>query len=258
MKSPLCYMGGKSRLVKKIVPMIPEHKCYVEPFCGAAWIFFGKDPSEAEVLNDADGELVNFWRVIQHHLQPFLDYYKYAIISRKLFDLENIKRPETLTDIQRAVRYYYLQRLAFGGKTHDRTFGTTTSGGPRLNLATIEESLLEVHWRLERVVVENLDSCDCIRRYDRPETFFYIDPPYFKTAGYGRKWDQEDFVRLNFALLKIAGKFIMSINDAPEIRELFKKFRISKVSTAYSITNGRTANNGRKKERSELIIRNFK
>lgn len=135
-------------------------------------------PSKCEVINDADGELVNLWRVIQHHLETFLAYYKHAIVSRKIFELENLKRPETLTDIQRAVRYYYLQRLAFGGKTTDRTFGTATSGGPRLNLSTVEETLLEVHWRLKGVVIENLDCCDCIRRYDRPETFFYIDPPY--------------------------------------------------------------------------------
>ncbi|NQU75729.1 MAG: DNA adenine methylase, partial [Planctomycetes bacterium] len=170
MKSPLNYLGGKSRLAARIVDLIPKHTCYCEPFCGAAWVLFAKDPamSKVEVINDADGELVNFWRIIQHHLEEFLRYYKYAVVSRKVFELENRKDPTTLTDIQRAVRYHYLQKLGFGGKTHGRTFGVSASSGPRLNLATIEDTLLEVHWRLERVIVENLDAVAFIARYDRP------------------------------------------------------------------------------------------
>jgi hypothetical protein len=160
------------------VARIPEdHVCYCEPFCGAAWVFFGKEPSKLEVLNDMDGELVNFWRVLQHHLQPFMEYFKYAVISRRLWQWENKKAPETLTDFQRAVRYYYLQRLGFGGKTAARTFGSGATRPMNLNLTTMEETLLEVHWRMERVTIEHLDACNCIERYDRPSTFFYIDPP---------------------------------------------------------------------------------
>lgn len=110
MRSPLNYLGGKSRLAERIVKLIPEdHICYCEPFCGAAWVLFTKQPSKVEVINDADGELITFWRVVQNHLEEFLRYYKWALISRRLFELENMKNPETLTDIQRAVRYFYTQ-----------------------------------------------------------------------------------------------------------------------------------------------------
>ena len=133
MNSLISYLGGKSRLVKKIVPLIPDdHLCYCEPFCGAAWILFGKQPSKVEVINDMDGELITFWRVIQNHLEEFLRYFRFALISRKLFDLENMKNPETLTDIQKAVRYFYLQKNCFGGKTVGRTFGMGATSGPRL------------------------------------------------------------------------------------------------------------------------------
>ena len=133
MNSPLNYLGGKSRLAEKIVKLFPkDHVCYCEPFCGAAWVLFRKEPSKTEVINDADGELVTFWRVIQNHLEEFLRYYRFAVIARKIWDIENKKDPGLLTDIQRAVRYYYLQRLGFGGKTSGRTFGTSTTGGPRL------------------------------------------------------------------------------------------------------------------------------
>ena len=258
MKSPLNYLGGKSRLADKIVPLIPDdHICYCEPFCGAAWVFFRKPPSKAEVINDADGELVTFWRVVQNHLQEFLRYFKHAIISRTIFDLEKKKDPSTLTDIQRAVRYYYLQRLGFGGKTHARTFGTSATDGPRLNLTNIEENMIQVHWRLARVVVESLDACACITRYDRPTTFFYIDPPYWHTAGYAVPFTDQDYPRLRDVLAGIHGRFILSINDTRDVRRIFAQFKLRRVTTTYSASNGRGPNSARTKPRSELLIRNF-
>lgn len=255
MRSPLNYLGGKSRLAERIVKVIPsDHLCYCEPFCGAAWVLFAKEASKVEVINDADGELVTFWRVVQNHLEEFLRYYKWAIVSRRIFDLEGKKDPTTLTDVQRAVRYFYLQRSAFGGKTFGRTFGTSATQAPGLNLATIEDRLLEVHWRLSRVVVENLDACECIVRYDRPTTFFYIDPPYWKTAGYAVPFKDKDFLRLRDTLAGIKGRFLLSLNDAAEVRQMFRRFSIRRVLTTYSTTNGRTENAGRAEQRSELLI----
>ncbi len=259
MNSPLAYFGGKSRLAKRIVPMIPEnHVCYCEPFCGAAWILFKKQPSKVEVINDLDGELVTFWRVVQNHLQPFLEFFKMAIISRKIFDLENRKDPTTLTDLQRAARYYYLQRLGFGGKTSGRTFGACAMRPMNLNLTTIEEALLEVHWRLERVTIEHLDACRCIEKYDRKETCFYIDPPYYHvTQDYCRPFEDNDFQRLADTLSSIKGRFILSLNDDKDIRSMFKKFHQIKIATKYSSGNSRVAADTRTKEHSELLIHNL-
>lgn len=257
MKSPLCYLGGKSRLAPVIVPRIPDHTCYCEPFCGAAWVLFAKEPSRCEVINDMDGELVNFWRVVQHHLLPFLDYFKWAIVSRRIFDLENLKRPETLTDIQRACRYYYLQRLAFGGMTKGRTYGTVTNGLPRLNLTDVSETLLEVHHRLERVNVECLDALDCIRRYDRQHTFFFIDPPYiFNTADYAVTFDR--FEELATLLKTINGRFILSMTDCPEARKIYRGFKVKTVRLKYSINRpSKAAGDARSQDRREVLVSNF-
>lgn len=258
MNSPLSYLGGKSRLAERIVKLIPEdHTCYCEPFCGAAWVFFRKQPSKVEVINDMDGELITFWRIIQNHLEEFLRYYRFAIVSRKLFELANMMDPRTLTDIQRAARYFYLQKSGFGGKTFKRTFGTGATSGPRLNLTTLEETLLEVHWRLARVTVENLDAIECIKIYDRPETLFYLDPPYWHTAGYAVPFDDKDYPRLRSTLNSVAGRFILSLNDTQEVRSIFKGFRIQKVITTYSSGNGRCKNVDRTKSRSEVIIHNL-
>lgn len=146
----LPWVGGKRRLAPHILPLFPEHVCYVEPFCGAAALFFLKEPSKVEVLNDVNGELVNLYRVVQRHLEEFVRQFKWALSSREIYRWMKITPSETLTDIQRAARFFYLQRLGFGGKVDGQTFGTATTSPPRLNLLRIEEDLSEAHLRLSR------------------------------------------------------------------------------------------------------------
>ena len=255
MKSALSYLGGKSRLAPQIVNIMPpDHTCYCEPFCGACWVILAKDPSRAEVINDLDGELVTFWRVIQNHLEEFLRYYKYAVTSRELFELESKKNLGTLTDVQRAVRYFYIQKLGFGGRTSGRSFGTSTTGPARLNLITMEDSLLEIHWRLKSVTIEHLPALECIRRYDRQDTLFYCDPPYYNTTGYAVPFGEQDFIELRDTLAAIKGRFMVSLNDHPAVRELFKDYKFKRLTLKYS--TGRSASS-RAKQRFEVLIQNF-
>lgn len=109
-RSPLAgWMGGKLQLSKRIVAAIPEHTCYVEPFAGAAWVLFRKLESDVEVINDINRELVTFYRCIQHHLEEFVRYFKWVLVARDEFERLKRVEPDTLTDIQRAARFYYLQ-----------------------------------------------------------------------------------------------------------------------------------------------------
>jgi DNA adenine methylase len=127
-----------------------------------------------------------------------------------------------------------------------------------LNLTTIEESLLEVHWRLERVTIEHLTACRCIEKYDRKETFFYVDPPYYHvTQDYCQEFTDDDFIRIRDTLKSIKGRFILSLNDTADIRSMFKAFRQVLVATKYSSGNSRTAADTRSKERRELLIHNL-
>ncbi len=128
------WIGGKRRLAKHILPLFPEHTCYAEPFCGAAALYFLKPQTEVEVLNDINCELINLYRVIKHHLDEFVKQFRWSLTSRQIYKWLQITLEETLTDIQRAARFYYLQKLAFGGKVADQSFGTATTAPPRLNL----------------------------------------------------------------------------------------------------------------------------
>lgn len=247
------WIGGKSQLASRIIAAIPEHTCYCEVFAGAAWVLFRKPESAVEIINDRSSDVVNLYRVLQHHLEEFVRQFKWQLISREEWErLKNVP-PETLTDIQRAAQFYYLQRLSFGGKVAGRTYGTATTHPPRLNLLRIEEDLSAAHLRLSRVWVEHLDFEACIKRHDRDHTFFYLDPPYFGVEGYYGKnlFERDDFQRLADVLSTITGKFLLSINDTPEIREIFRAFMFEEVTVTYSC-----GANSRPKA-GELLIRNY-
>lgn len=252
MNSPLAYIGGKSKLSGTIIEMMPKHRAYCEVFAGAGWVFFRKDPSKYETINDLDSDLMCFYRVLQNHLEEFLKQFKWLLSSREWF--EDWKRQQEaggLTDIQRAARYYYLQRQCFGGRVKGRTFGPGPLRRPRINLLRIEEELSEVHLRLASVTIENLPWETFIERYDRAEVFFYLDPPYYKAPYYNHNMVLEDFQEMAKILDKIKGKFILSINDHPDMREVFKAFKFRQASLKYSVSKGPL------KDAKELLINNF-
>ncbi|EAZ2875435.1 DNA adenine methylase [Salmonella enterica] len=245
------WMGGKRRLAKHILPEFPEHECYVEPFCGAAALFFMKMPTKVEVINDVNSDLVNLYRVVQHHLEEFVRQFKWALISREMFKWLDDTPVETLTDIQRAARFYYLQQMGFGAKITGRTFGTATTTPPKLNLLRLEETLSQAHLRLSRVYVEHLDWQACMEKYDRPHTLFYLDPPYWQTEGYGVDFPFEQYERMAEMARTVKGKVVISINDHPDIRKAFAGFRMQEVSLRHTV-GGRAG-----KQAGELIIFNW-
>lgn len=248
------WIGGKRRLAKYILPLFPGHQCYVEPFAGAAALYFMKPPAKVEVLNDINGDLVNLYRVVQHHLDEFIRQFRWALTSRQIYAWLKSAAPETLTDIQRAARFYYLQKLGFGGKVDGRTFGTATTTPPRLNLIRIEEELSAAHLRLSRTYIEHLPWDECIRRYDRPHTLFYCDPPYWGTEGYGVEFGFEQYVKLSELAKSINGEMLISVNDIPEMRAVFDGLPMKHVDISYSVGgNDRTANTP-----GELVISTFK
>lgn len=255
--SPLIpWIGGKRRLADRLIRLFPQHKCYVEPFAGAAAVFFAKQPSDVEVLNDVNGDLVNLYRVVQHHLEEFVRQFKWALSSREVFKWLQITRPETLTDIQRAARFYYLQVNCFGGKVEGQTFGTATTSPPGLNLLRIEEDLSAAHLRLASTFIERSSWSDCIDRYDRSHTLFYMDPPYWETIGYGVTFGFSEYTRLAAAMRSMKGRAVLSINDHPDIRRAFDGFSVEEVDITYTV-GGNAGGVDRSADRRELVYFNW-
>jgi len=242
------WIGGKRRLADTLLSRFPMHDCYVEVFAGGAALFFMRPPAKVEVINDVNGDLVNLYRVVQHHLEEFVRQFRWALSSRQVFKWQQDAHPPGMTDIQRAARFFYLQQQAFGGRVEGQSWGTATTQ-PAINLLRIEENLSAAHLRLDGVYVENLSWEACIDRYDRAHTLFYCDPPYWETEGYGVEFGWEHYERLAAKMASLKGKLVLSLNDHPAIRECFKAFEMESLEIDYTVGGG-----GNKVTRRELII----
>lgn len=242
------WIGGKRRLADQLIPRFPAHKTYIEVFAGGAALYFLRPPADVEVINDVNGDLVNLYRVVKHHLEEFVRQFKWALSSRELFRWLQDTPPETLTDVQRAARFYYLQQQCFGGKVQGQTWGTATTAPP-VNLLRIEEQLSAAHLRLSSTYIERLDWKECMRRYDREHSFFYLDPPYYETEGYGVDFPFGEYVAMADVMRRLAGKAMVSINDHPAIRECFTGFHMESLDITYTVGGG-----GKPAPRRELVI----
>jgi DNA adenine methylase len=250
------WLGGKRRLADKLIPLFPQHECYVEVFCGGAALYFLRPmPAETEVLNDINGDLVRLYRVLKYHLPEFIRQFEYGITSRQIFEWEKMTRPETLTDIQRAARFFYLQQIAFGAKVQGQNYGTVTEGGS-FDITRIGEKLTAAWRRLGGTNVENLHWLDCMKRYDRPHTFFYCDPPYWETEGYGVPFEYQEYVDMAAFMKSCKGKVMVSINDHPDIRKAYDGLVIldgEQLGIKYSVANS----HGKPETSQELVILNY-
>ena len=247
-------MGGKRNLAARIVLEIDkiEHLCYAEPFVGMGGVFFRRRSAPPlEVVNDRSRDVANFFRVLQRHYQAFVDMMKWQVTTRTEFARLAASNLDTLTDLERAAAFYYLQKTGFGGKVAGRAFGVETTGRGRFDTTRLIPDLEEMHERLAGVVVENLAYGDFIRRYDRPTTLFYLDPPYYGSEkDYGRgMFERSDFEALAALLRGLQGRFILSINDLAPIRQYFAGFTQRRVDTTYSVGGGHRA-----KRTHELLI----
>ncbi len=250
MIGPLPYIGGKNRLATKIISLFPEHATYVEPFAGGAQVFFHKQPSQVEVLNDLDFDIVNFLRVCQHHHEELVRHLKYLVTSRRWYAILSQTNPDSLTDIQRAARFFYLQKNSYGGLILRRTFHYGVIQRPNYNPERIPEVLEQVHLRLRTVQIEALPYQQVLEKYDRPTTLFYLDPPYWQRKLYKFNFTAQDFQELERRLHGLKGRFILSLDDHPEVRKLFRSWRIERTEIAY------TAQRKAGKRYGELLISN--
>lgn len=251
MKGPFPYIGGKCKIAKKIIETFPNHKTYVEVFGGGAQVLFHKEPSTVEVLNDLDGDVFTFFRVCQLHHDELVRFLRFTVTSRQWFDLFLAQDPGLLTDIERATRFFYLQKNAYAGLVRSRDFGYSVQEPSRFNPESVPQLIEDTHKRLARVQVERLPYQELVKKYDRPTTLFYLDPPYFGRKLYNLNFAEKDFVELSKRLRVLQGKFVLSLNDVTEVRQIFSPFQFREIELAY------TAQPTAGKRFRELLISNF-
>jgi len=258
-RAPFRHMGGKAKLVKYLLPLIPEHVCYVEPFGGAASLLFAKEPSPIEAINDVNGDLVNFMRVLQRKPWELVARLMWQPYSRAERGRERMGGGGS---VARAARWYFLKQGSFGGKgpgnglavgmtLHARRHPEDGSQNPARSFARHVADLAGRAWRLREVVIESLDALEVVRRYDRPTTFFYVDPPYVNGTG---AWPEAEHRRLAEALSGIKGKALVNYYDAPLVRELYGGWRVEAIANPAVNVEGRR---GPRRRDSLLAIRNY-
>jgi len=232
MKSPLRWPGGKGRLAPVILQYMPPHEAYVETCCGGAAVFWAKPKewSKAEVLNDADGELINFYYILHKHGRRLAREVDSMPYSRALFYRLRDSKPRS--PFRRAVRFWYVNRVAFGAI--GGSFGPRAQRRSYVLPASVLLQLDGTVERLRGTLFESVDVVRLVKLYDRPGTFFYIDPPYWGIHGlYRCDFTTEDHGRLAAALKAAAGCWVLSYNDCQEIRRLYRGCKRRRVTTRY-------------------------
>ena len=243
MRSFIPWIGGKTLLAPKITAEFPQNfGRYIEVFGGGASVLFSSDKhAKFEVWNDANGDLVNLFRCVKYHRGELQREIRYYLNSREMFgDIRKRLECPGFTDIQRAAMFYVLVRISFGANSRD--FASDTK-----QIST--DCFDRIEARLSRVVIEHKDFEELIRQYDRPDAFFYCDPPYYKTEEYySEKFSEADHYRLNSVLTALKGRFLLSYNDDDFVRELYKDFNIQAVSRRNNLSTGQF---------KEVIIKNY-
>jgi DNA adenine methylase len=224
------WKGGKARMVARLLPLFPPHKCYVEPFGGMASLLLNKPTSEVEVYNDRDDRLVELFSVLKYHPQEFDRQLDGLLTSRRLFELYRDRTG--VTDIQRSAQFLYALTFSFGGE--GQTFATSKVRD-KSSVSHLRERAELVKQRLQAVIIEHLDWEQVIERYDGPETFFFCDPPYMETTGYRMVFVDRDQEALAARLKSIKGKFLMTNSDVPGVRQLYRGYPMTVLRGQLSI-----------------------
>ncbi|MBN8245890.1 MAG: DNA adenine methylase [Verrucomicrobia bacterium] len=236
----LRWPGGKRRLVKRLLPMVPEKaECYCEVFAGSAALLLAKERHPVEVVNDLNGELVALLRNAHFHLPALLEEMRWFVASRK--DFHDFTAQPGLTELQRAARFLLRNRISFGGGMKSFGVAKRKSGGVGFDRDDVGDRLEGIRRRFNGVVVENLPYDRVLQNYDAPSTFFFLDPPYVgDSTGAYDGWQQADMVQLRGRLDRLQGKFLLTINDSADNRRLFSDCKVQRITTGNRLTNNRT------------------
>lgn len=249
MESFIGWIGGKRALRDEIISRFPTtpSKRYIEVCGGAGWVFFRKQraPGQLEIFNDVNGELINLFKCVKFHEPELCRWMEDVPFSRELFEDFRVCDLRGLTDIQRAVRYFYMIRSSFGANC--RSFAAVGHG-----IGKALDKLPMIRDRLRGVVLENLDFEALIHSYDRTDALFYVDPPYMGSESlYENPFTSADHDRLCAVLRAVKGRFILSYNDCKKVRETYSWASVEGVGRKNLLSK----KGG--EEFSEVIIRNY-
>jgi len=229
LKTPITYYGGKQGMLKHIRPLIPEHELYCEPFAGGAAVFFNKEPAKVNVINDLNGELINFYKTIVTNLVELRVEVSKTLHSRNQYQHAwyIYNNPDYFSNVQRAWAVFILSKIGFAGKLSS-SFGFDKSEGKhpckmRCAKEIFTENLKDL---LEHSTIESDDAFSIIRRYDCSNAFYFLDPPYVGSdmGHYSGMFNEQSLTELLELCSTIKGKFMLTMYPNELIKEFADRF----------------------------------
>lgn len=229
LKTPITYYGGKQNMLSHILPKFPAHISYIEPFFGGGAVFFGKEPSKAEVINDINHRLVTFYKVLKYDFEELEKLVDETFHSRKQHaesslvyksDKDEIHNPISCAwSVWMQTNMSYTSKIG-GGFAYDKKGSTALRNFNKKNAFTDAYKT-----RLKKVTIECYDVLKVIKAYDSPDSFFYLDPPYVSSdQGHYGGYTLGDFKLLLDACANMEGKFLLSSYPEELLMEYRQKF----------------------------------
>lgn len=245
------HPGGKRKLLKHILPLLPEHKQYVEPFAGGLAVLLAKPRARAEVINDLDREVANFYRYLRYHKESLLRELEGCYQSREDFAL--LLANPGHTDLQRAVRWYLLKVNSFGAQGEN--FGRANGSYHGFDRARHLVQINAVAERLSRVTIECQDWDKVASFYDSADTLHFFDPPYVNCGATSyQPFSEFDMGRVRARLNKLKGQWLLTCDDSPQCRTIFAGLPHLKLQIRYTLANTRGNKTARSKQSGEMLI----
>lgn len=259
MKPPISYYGGKQRMIDYILPLIPPHRTYIEPFFGGGTVYFAKSKSQNEIINDYDSRVFNFWKVCQNRYSELKELIDSSFFGRDLFDYAG-KMMKSDDELIRAWAFW--MRINFG--FNNKLGGGLKSVKDKYQVTRYESKRdlfnSDLWKRLQGTVIENKDALELIKIFDGPEVFYYFDPPYYQAdKGHYYNYYEPDFIMLLDALSNIKGKFLLSCYPGELIEKYIseKRWNVRSFNLKVFATNWNKKPEIHNKRKTELLIYNY-
>lgn len=259
MKTPISYYGGKQTMLKHILPLIPRHALYTEAFCGGCAVLYAKAPAPAEIINDLNGELINFYCVAKSYNERLVSEIRHTLHARDHYNKANeiYTNPKNYDPIKRAWAVWALSKLSFASQLGG-SFGFDLHGVTAKKIHNAKDNFTETLCRrLDRVTIENDDALKVIARYDKVGAFHFVDPPYVGSdcGHYTDTFSDSDLCSLLELLATVKGRFMLTMfpNDLIEsyaIRHGWVTHRITRTISASKAMSGR-------RKQQEWIVCNY-
>lgn len=242
---PYSRLGGKSRLKKVLINYFPdnyESMTYIEPFFGGGSLFFYKEQSKKEIINDLDKNIFILMKGFKKYDGNEISKSINGNYDKDKFIILKNYKPKT--EYNKFIQVLLLIKLSFFSEMqafNKNRFYINSNYGNKYNE------------RLKNTIILNKDYKEVIKKYDSPNSFFYLDPPYSMSKK--EKYYNNQYININElydTIKNIKGKFLVSFDDNKEVKELFKDFKIIKVSTSYAPTQ-----NIERRKKTEILIKNY-